>query len=80
MWPYMCLCCGLFVPTQFHFECCGVRDDMYFLSKYFLILRYVKVFEFVFVFVFAHVFHMYKYMYIFRDPESGLRKTKSVWT
>ena len=26
-WPYMCLCCGLFVPTQFHFECCGVRDD-----------------------------------------------------
>ena len=20
MWPYMCLCCGLFVPTQFHFE------------------------------------------------------------
>ena len=21
MWPYMCLCCGLFVPTQFHFEC-----------------------------------------------------------
>ena len=27
MWPYMCVCCGLFVPTQFHFECCGVRDD-----------------------------------------------------
>ena len=27
MWPYMCLCCGLFVPTQFHFECCGFRDD-----------------------------------------------------
>ena len=27
MWPYMyCMCCGLFVPTQFHFECCGVRD------------------------------------------------------
>ena len=26
MWPCMCLCCGLFVPTQFHFECCGVRD------------------------------------------------------
>ena len=24
---YMCLCCGLFVPTQFHFECCGVLDD-----------------------------------------------------
>ena len=23
----MCLCCGLFAPTQFHFECCGVRDD-----------------------------------------------------
>ena len=20
MWPYMCMCCGLFVPTQFHFE------------------------------------------------------------
>ena len=29
MWPCMCMCCGLFVPTQFHFECCGVRDDMY---------------------------------------------------
>ena len=27
MWPCMCMCCGLFVPTQFHFECCGVRDD-----------------------------------------------------
>ena len=27
MWPYMCMCCGLFAPTQFHFECCGVRDD-----------------------------------------------------
>ena len=27
MWPYMCLCCGLFVPTQFQFECCCVRDD-----------------------------------------------------
>ena len=27
MWPYMCMCCGLFVTTQFHFECCGVRDD-----------------------------------------------------
>ena len=21
------MCCGLFIPTQFHFECCGVRDD-----------------------------------------------------
>ena len=28
MWLSMCMCCGLFVPTQFHFECCGVRDDM----------------------------------------------------
>ena len=27
MWPYMCLCCGLFVTTQFQFECCGVRDS-----------------------------------------------------
>ena len=27
MWPYMCMCCSLFVPTQFHFECCGVLDD-----------------------------------------------------
>ena len=27
MWPYMCMSCGLFAPTQFHFECCGVRDD-----------------------------------------------------
>ena len=27
MWVYMCLCCGLFAPTQFHFECCGVLDD-----------------------------------------------------
>ena len=24
---YTCMCCGLFVPTQFHFECCGVCDD-----------------------------------------------------
>ena len=24
---YMCMCCGLFGPTQFHFECCSVRDD-----------------------------------------------------
>ena len=23
----MCLCSGLFVPTQYHFECCGVCDD-----------------------------------------------------
>ena len=21
------MCCGLFAPTQFHFECCGVFDD-----------------------------------------------------
>ena len=27
MWPYMCMCCSLFAPTQFHFECCGVFDD-----------------------------------------------------
>ena len=27
MWPHMCMCCGLFAPTQYHFECCGVRDD-----------------------------------------------------
>ena len=27
MWPYMCMRCGLFVPTQFHFECCGVFDE-----------------------------------------------------
>ena len=27
IWPYMCLCCGLFVPTEFQFECCGVLDD-----------------------------------------------------
>ena len=27
MWPYMCLCCGLFAPTQFHFECCCGCDD-----------------------------------------------------
>ena len=25
--PYMCLSCGLLTPTQFHFECCGFRDD-----------------------------------------------------
>ena len=25
-WPYMCLCCCLFVPTKFQFECCCVRD------------------------------------------------------
>ena len=23
----MCVCCGLFAPTQFQFECCGVLDD-----------------------------------------------------
>ena len=27
MWLSMCMCCGLFAPTQFQFECCGVRDD-----------------------------------------------------
>ena len=27
MWPSMCLCCGLFAPTQFQLECCGVFDD-----------------------------------------------------
>ena len=27
MCPYMCMCCGLLAPTQFNFECCGVRDD-----------------------------------------------------
>ena len=27
MWPYMCMCCGLFAPTHFHFECCGACDD-----------------------------------------------------
>ena len=24
---YMCMCCSLFVPTQFHFEYCGVLGD-----------------------------------------------------
>ena len=24
---YMCMCCGLFASTQFHFECCCVRDE-----------------------------------------------------
>ena len=24
---FMWMCRGLFVPTQFHFECCGVRDE-----------------------------------------------------
>ena len=24
---YMCKCCGLCAPTQFHFECCRVSDD-----------------------------------------------------
>ena len=23
----MCMCCGLFAPTQFNSECCGVRDE-----------------------------------------------------
>ena len=27
LWPYMCMCFGLFAPTQFFFECCGVPDD-----------------------------------------------------
>ena len=27
MWSYMCMCCGLFAPTQFQFECCGFRED-----------------------------------------------------
>ena len=27
MWLYMCICCGLFVPTEFHFECRSVRHD-----------------------------------------------------
>ena len=27
MWPYICMCCGLLVPTQFHFECRWVFDD-----------------------------------------------------
>ena len=25
----MCMCCGPFAPTQFHFDCCGVFDNMY---------------------------------------------------
>ena len=29
MWPSMCTCCGLFAPTQFQFECCGVRDELF---------------------------------------------------
>ena len=27
MWPYMCMCFGLFAPTHFHFEFCGVHDS-----------------------------------------------------
>ena len=27
MWSYMCMCCGLFVPTEFQFECCCARDS-----------------------------------------------------
>ena len=27
MRSYMCLCCGLFVLTEFQFECCCARDD-----------------------------------------------------
>ena len=31
MWPYMCLCCGLFVSTQFQFECCCVFDGSWYI-------------------------------------------------
>ena len=34
-----CAVCGLFVPTQFHFELSGVRDDMYTLN-----FGYVQIF------------------------------------
>ena len=83
MWPYMFLCCGLFVPTQFHFECCGVFDDMYFLELQ--IFLYIEICERIRMCICICIcicnFEMYKYMYIFRDLESGLSKTKSVvWT
>ena len=45
MWPYMCLCCGLFVPTQFHFECCGVRDDMWMYMYMSMIVSKFRDFE-----------------------------------
>ena len=81
MWPYMCLCCGLFVPTQFHFECCGVRDDMYIsIYTYFWIYRYVNVYEYVFVNVYAYIFLNVQENVKIRDLESGLSKTKSVWS
>ena len=67
----MCMCCGLFVPTQFHFECCGVRDDMkkYKYSRY----RYVNVYECALVYVYACVYLFVQvYVYVFRDFGSGL--------
>ena len=34
-----------------------------------------------FLYMYMHMyFDMYKYMHVFRDLESGLSKTKSVWT
>ena len=51
-----------------------------YIYKYFEIYSFVNVYQYVFVNVYAYVFLMYKYMYIFRDLQSVLSKTKSVWT
>ena len=81
MWPYMCMCCGLFVPTQFHFECCGVRDGH--VKIYIQIFTDIEICERIRICIsicICKCIFMFKKVYIFRDLESVLSKTKSVWT
>ena len=43
------MCCGLFAPTQFHFECCGVFDD----SR--------KLFFKNSIYIYIYILHIYIY-------------------
>ena len=73
VWPSMCMCCGLFAPTQFHVECCAAFDDIY---MYIFIYGHVYVCLYIYMDMCMYVF-MFLCMYVlsmFRDLESGLSK------
>ena len=74
MRPYMCLCCGLCVPTQLQFECCGVRDDWFMMTHFCMYI-------YIYLYIYTHFWEICERICIciclcicFRALESGLSK------
>ena len=78
MWPYMCLCCGLFcadaIPSRMLW--CPWRHVQIHIFIDIVICERVQIC----ICICTSVCILNVQVYIFRDLESGLSRTKSVWT